>query len=407
MPFVTNTQNSTTRLANVVLSRGFFPRAKDWLYPRLCGSYTSVSDVEPLPIIGSVPPLKLFTGQLKRRMLPSWKLDVPNLLYKNALGVEQQEYEFDQTGAILQLSQAMGVRLAEFPDQLFIKRVLSGSSTSSTSVYFRGRTLTTTFDGQPFFSTSHPDPSGAAGATQSNIITGTLPVTEANLLALDISEQALRMLKDLVSVIKRIKTIKDTAGIPLFPTIDTKKSIVVVVPPILEPAATLAFRTSEISVISQTTNIAPLFVKDVFTSGYLSGFPDPEAEGSTISPVNDTDYYVFIVDDWVKPYYVQLFRPLRSDEMFPVGYNADAEIDRLLKANSDITVEAATLYASTRLDTTFRRIGAEADAYTIESEQFLVSARHRMNVAYGPWFTGYRVVPLGGTINPDTGSSAV
>lgn len=411
MPFVTNTQNTAIVAANTVMSRAFFPRAKEWLYPKLAGSYVSVRLVEPHSMIGSVPPMSLFNGQLKSKMLPSYSMNIPNLLYKNILDISQTEFEGDQTGALLQLSQAMGIRLAELPDQIFCKRLLTGSSTTSVTQTFRGTPYTVTFDGQPFFSTSHP---GAANngpnGTQSNIISGNLPSTIAGLLAQDYATSANQLLRDLQTVLNTIKTVVDTAGIPIFPTIDTKKSIVVVVPPILEPIAKLAFIPgSAQAVINQTTNIAPMFVRDVLTSGFLAGgWPDPEpgSTGGNVSPVNPTDYYVFVVDDWVRPFYTQLFRPLATDEMFPPGYDAGAEVDRIIKSNSDIDVEPATLFASTRVDTTFRRIGAEADRATIESDAFTVSCRHRMNVAYGPWFTGYRIYPSGGTINPDSSSSA-
>jgi len=394
MPVVANTQNAAVVAANTVMSRAFFPRAKQWLYKELAGSYTSVRLVEPFSLIGTVPPLERFNGFLKAVGVPSFSMNVPNPLWKNVLKVDQTDYEGDQTGTLVQLSQQIGVRLAEFPDQLFAKRLLSASTAGSQTMTFRGTSYTMTFDGQPLFSASHDD--WYAGSTQSNIIQGELPATKALLMDDDYATNANKMLRDIQRVIDAVKTVKDNQGIPFFPTIDTKQSIVVVVPPILEPLAALAFRTDKTAVINQTTNVAPMFVKNVLTNGYLAGLRDPE-DGTTLTPVNETDYYIFVVNDWVKPFYVQLFRPPHGDELFPPGYNAGAEVDRMLKDQADLDVDMATLYASARVDTTFRRVGAEADAYTIENENFIMSARYRGNIVYGPWFLSWRIKPDGGS----------
>ena len=400
MPIVTNTQMSAVRLANITQARAFFPRTKKWLYPKLSGSYTSTSLVEPHAIIGSVPPLEQFNGFMKASGIPSFTMSVPNPLYKNVFKLDQTELEGDQTGTLIRLSQAAGVRLAEFPDQLFCKRILVGAQANSQYQTFRGTQYTLTFDALPIFSTTHKDYFLGGANYQSNIVQGTLPNTSALLREDDWATNALRMQRDLQLLIDKIRSVKDTQGVPLFPSFDPKESLVLVVPPILEPIATLAFKTAG-SVISQTTNIAPMFVKDILTSGYLAGMRDPDT-GSYITPGTDsntnyTDFWAFIVDDWVKPFYTQLYRPLKATEMFPVGYDAATEIDRILAANSEITVDAATLFASTRVDTTFKNIGADADAYTIQNENFIVSSRWRGNMTYGPWFTAWKVIPVGGS----------
>ena len=396
MPIVTGTQNANVRAANTVMSRAFFTRAKKWLYPNLSGSYVSTSLVEPHAVIGNVPPLEQFTGLLRSRMLPSFRQDVPNLLYKNALRIRQSQFEGDQTGALVQLSQNMGLTVAEFPDRLLCTRILTGSLASSATVVFDedGQTYNLTLDGQPFFADAHTT---WAAQTQSNNIQGTLPLTKALLTADDYATNANKMIRDLQNVLDTIKNVRDNQGQPIYPTIDTKESIVIVVPPILEPIAALAFRTSQEAVINQTTSVAPMFIKGVMSSGYLAGFVGPESNNADVLPVNATDWYVFIVDDYVKPFYTQLYRPPKDSELMPPGYDAGSEVERILSQNDGISVDQATVFASTRVDTTFRRIGAEADQATIESESFLMSARYRGNITYGPWFTGYRIKPVGGS----------
>lgn len=396
MPIVTGTYNASIRAANTVMSRAFFTRAKRWLYPALAGSYVSTSLVEPHAVIGNVPPLESFSGQLKARMLQSWTQSVPNLLFKNLLKIRQGQFEGDQTGALVQLSQGMGLALAEFPDRLLATRILTGSNASSATIVYDedGQTYNLTLDGKAFFNTAHDT---WAGGNQSNIIQGSLPATNALLTADDYATNANRMIRDLQNVLHAIKTVKDNQGQPIYPTLDTKESIVVVVPPALEPIAALAFRTPGEALINQTTSVAPQFVKGVMSSGYLSGFVGPESGGDEVSPLNETDWYVFVTDDYVKPFYTQLFRPLRQNEMMPPGYDAGAEVQRILNINDGLSVDQATVFASTRVDTTFRRIGAEADLQTIEDDAFALSCRYRGNITYGPWFTGYRIKPNGGS----------
>lgn len=396
MPIVSGTKASTTLAANVVMSKSYFPRAKRWIYPRLSSSYISVKSVEPHAVVGAVPPLQQYTGTLKLANIPSYKMQVPNLLFKNAFGIKQSELEFDQTRTLVQLAPQMGVRTAEFPDMLFAKRLLSGTTANSQYVTFEGTQYTQTLDAKPLFATDHP--TGKNGASQSNIISGNLPSTKAALLAQDLATSAFQMISDFNALLDAIKQVVDTAGVPLFPSIDPKESIVIVVPPVLEAVAQLAFRTPAPAVISQTTNIMPSFVKDVISHGYLGGLPDPESEvGATVSPTNETDWYAFITDDYVKPFYTQFFRPAEDSDLFPPGYNAKNLIERVVAAVKGITVEQATVFASTRIDTTFGKIGANSDAFTIQTETFLVSARMRGNMVYGPHFLSWKVKPNGGS----------
>ena len=362
--------------------------------------------MEPFAFLGAVPPLRQFAptatgggGGLRFNGIPSYSMQVPNILYKMGFQIAQSSFEFDQTRTVVQLSQAAGERLAEFPDQLFCKRILAGSSTTSATVVFDvdGKTYTTTFDGKPFFSNNHL-PTKLDGSTQSNIILGNFPITATNFLAQDIATSAQQMVIDFTQVLNAIKKVQDNQGMPIYPTIDTKKAVTVVVPPLLEPVAALAFRSGPPTVIAQTTNIAVQFVKEVLTSGYLAGFSDPEdPSGSTyVNPLNDTDWYVFITTDFVKPFYVQLFKPAQQNDLFPRGYNADNLISAVTKANGGISVDQATVFASTRIDTTFNKIGANADYQTITTDSFTVSARMRGNIVYGPWYTGWRVKPTNG-----------
>ena len=412
MPFIGNVSSVRTRAANIVMSRAFFPRAKKWIYPELSSSYISTSEVEPHRIIGAMPGLTRFRGHLKTGGIPSYNIDVPNLLFKNLASVDQEDFEFDQTGTMIQLAPQMGQRLAEFPDLLWAKRVLSGDTTASKTVNYKGKSYSLVMDGQPYFATAHPCYDDA-GSTYANLIQmAGWPTAKANLFSStqDWSVLANKMQQALSILLDKLALVKDNAGLPIYQNLDTEESVVIVVPRILEPAARLAFATKG-SILTgggsgggSFTNIAPQYVKKVISSSLLNGgFLDPDpttllnsGDGSLIGTTDNAGYdhacnwYAFIVNDFVKPFYYQLFRPVKPDEMFPRGYDPAKVVAKIMKENDAISVEEATMFASTRIDTTFRRIGAEADLETIKSERFYMSARHRGNLTYGPAFTAYK-----------------
>src|SRR5690606_24386560 len=80
------------------------------------------------------------------------------------------------------------------------------------------------------------------------------------------------------------------------------------------------------------------------------------------------------------------------------GIENDDLVERIRTALNAPSVDSATIFASTRIDTTFNKIGDNADRATIESDSFIMSARQRGNCVYGPWFLGYRIIPSGGNI---------
>lgn len=393
---IANLPNSQRKAVNAMLAKAFFPRTKTWLYPRIAGSFTSTSAVEPFSIMGTVPPLRRFNGFLGSRAVLDYGFDSPNLLFKNHVQIDQEAYEFDQTGTLVKHSAALGIRLSEHPDMLLCSRIIKGSNTADKTVKFKGQTYNLTFDGMPFFSEAHDT---ELGGEQSNIISGSLPQNPPALFAADIETSAKQMQRDFAQVLRRIKTLKDPQGVPLFPTLTPKDNLTIVVPPCLETIAMLAFRPGHASsVITQTTNIFPQLVKDVVCHGYLEQIIDPET-GDLILPPNATDWYVAIDNDYVRPLYMQMFRPLRDGERNPPdGISNDNIVEDVLAAVDGITADAATLWASTRIDTTFNKVGANADRATIETDSFSMSARWKGNCVYGPWFTMFRVIPSGGNI---------
>lgn len=410
MPVIINTQSALTRAANTTLALAFFPRSGRWIYPRLCGSTVSTSAVEPFTLDGAAPLMSLFDGSVRSQGVGSWKLQVPNLLFKNYEELARQQIEFDQSGIFLRRVNQIGVRVAASPDYLWAKRLLTASSTNSTSVVFDGTEYTTTMDGLPFFSASH---TLDGSDTQSNIVQGGLPSTSAAIQNQDLAVTANQLVRDFQTVLETLQSFLDDKGANIYPSIDTEQTVVVVVPPILAPAARLAFKTpgtiggTDGSSSGSTTSVGPSLVKDVISHGLLAGCKDIEAgtvttasSSARVTPTNETDYYVFIVDDLVKPFYFQKFRPKKGSELMPPGYDAEAEAEKAIEAADElglkISTDAADVYASTIVESNLSAVGSNAQASVVQQEKFFVSGRARMNFVYGPWFTGIRVKPAGG-----------
>jgi hypothetical protein len=408
MPIVTNLQTSLVRDANAILATTFFPRWRGGFWQELAGSYVSTALVEPFALDGAAPMLQYWQGSMNARGVSSWTLQVPNLLFKTIEEISRTSLEMDQTGTVLRRVAQMGVRLAQLPDFLMAKRILTASLSSSASIVFGGQTYYTTFENTvPFFSTAHTT---YAASNQSNIIQGGLPSTISAIGSNDIAVLANQMQKDIEQVVAQIATIVDDKGIQVFPSLDPEKHLVVVVPPILKQAARLAFSTPAATIggtngtggsAGATTSIGPTMVKRVVSSPLLAGCIDVESTSptGTVSPVHQTDYYIFIEDDLVKPFYFQRFRPKHVGEYSPIGYNpqaaAQAAIAAAEKAGVNITAEAADVYASAEVDHNLGALGANAQLSVVTQESFFMSPRMRGNITFGPWFCGYRVDPTG------------
>ena len=408
MPIVTNLQTSLVRDANATLATAFFPRWRGGFWQEIAGSYVSTAFVEPFALDGAAPMLQVFNGSMSARGVASWTLQVPNLLFKTIEDISRTSLEMDQTGTVLRRVAQMGIRLAQLPDFLMAKRIMTASLASSATVAFSGSNYYTTFEnGVPYFSTAHTT---YAGGNQSNILQGNLPATIASVTAQNIAALANAMQQDVMNAIATIATIVDDKGVQIFPSLDTEKHIVVMVPPVLRPVARLAFSTPGATIggtngtggsSGATTSIGPMMVKRVVSSQLLAGCIDVEGAtpAATVSPVHQTDYYIWIEDDLCRPMYFQRFRPKKTGEYSPVGYNpeaaAAAAIAACEKVGMNISAEAADVYAQAEVDHNLSALGANAQRSVVEQEAFFMSPRMRGNVTYGPWFLGYRIDPGG------------
>lgn len=406
MPIINDT-SLTTRKANTVMAGAFMARAKKWLWVKVCASVITTSLIEDYAIGGALPPLVQYNGQMSSTGIPSWKPRIPNPLANNLAEVDRTELVGDQTRTLMRMVDEMGVKLADYPEQLWVSKLLKGGQASSATQQFNGQSLQVTMDGLPVFGNHMLDGS----TTQSNIIIGGLPIDLAGIYALpDIAAAAIIMQRDLEKIVYKIKTIKDNNNIPIFPTIETRENILILLPSALEVVGALAFRASGViggangsgGTSGSTSTIAPMFVKDVVCSGYLDGgFPDPAPNnasqvGQILSPPYPTTYYVLMTHDRVKPFYMQLFKPVTEGDLFPKGYNIDSVINSAIKeGGGEVTRAMATYFAGALVEHNFNAWGSNATRDVVTTQKHFASAQWRGNVFCGPWFTLYRVDPVG------------
>lgn len=408
MPVNSPLQTSLVRDANVAMALAFFPRWRKGFWQELAGSTLSTSLVEPFALAGAAPLMKRYQGNLSSRGIASWALQSPNLLFKNFEELKRTDVEMDQTGTILRRVDQIGIRVAQAPDYLMAKRILAGDSVSNASIVFEdGNTYYLTFEnGIPFFSTAHTT---YAKNVQSNILQGSLPA--GSLSGLNVASLANAMQSDIGQLVDMIAGIVDDKGAQIYPDFDPELHLVVCVPPVLKPAARLAFSVLGAQIggsngtggtSGATTSIGPMMVKRVISSPLLKGCIDIENQDdyAMVSPAQPNQYYVYIENDLVRPYYFQRFRPKANGEYSPLGANPEAAAAAAIKAaekqfDTKFSQEAKDVYSQSTVDHNLSALGAQSQESVAVKEKFFMSGRSRFNLNYGPWFTGFKIDPTG------------
>lgn len=394
------------RLANTAFATTFFPRVMRSVWPRVCGTTKSNSLYEDFAFIGAAPMMKLFTGIVESNSIKSYEMQVPNALWKNFASIKRNQFEFDQTKSLRAFFGQFGVRVSQLPDYLLARQMINGSAANSQTFVNpeNGKSYQLTFDNKPIYSASHntggPD-------TFTNIITGHLPATAAAVQAQDLTVTANQAQQDVAAIIDLVAGYKDDKGATLYPDFDPEKQLVLHVPPVLYPGFELAFATvgtlggTNGSSSGSTTNIGKKIVKDVISWNLLKGCSDPmNAPGiqTAITPTYPTQYYWTIDGDFVKPWYMQRFMPLK--ETIPNGYDPEAEAERIIREAGtqglNVSPEAAEIYAATEVSTNFNAIGnGNAQEGPVVREEFFIGGRTRQMIFPGPWTVNGKVDPTG------------
>jgi hypothetical protein len=394
MPLIASSLGTgiNARHADASWSNSYFPRVRKLLYPEVCKITNASSGEVPIPAIGQIAELSAFTGSVTVKPVKQYAMKIPQRVFSAMAPVQLEDMELDQTGRVMKLFSEMGIKQAQLHDNLLIARLLLGAKITSTTEKYGGVIYPISFDA----TTAHFSDAHADGT--SNIVAGPLPATFAA-LSPDVGVQAKQLIEGYNQTFAALSTVPDENGNPRFPSIEPSQHLIVVVPPRLYAAAMLAFATPGSLIggagAGSTSNIIPKMVKRVYQHGFLSGMYNPfNADGPRLVPANETDWYIIVDGDYVKPFGVSNFVGVSEDGIC----NAPSEdvISDILKTYGGITSAQATLAASNIIQSNLHEMGLNSSWDAMVTERFGVKGRIRGNVFYGPSFLSYRIYPSGG-----------
>jgi len=143
-------------------------------WDQIASQTTSSTRQEVYAWIDRMPLMREWLGERQVLNLSSRAYVLPNKDYEATLELDRNVINDDQYGIYNTRAAMLGMSAALWPDNLVITALQNGDATSSTC-----------YDGQPFYSASHPqDPDNSASATQSNLFTtagsGATLLTSAN-----------------------------------------------------------------------------------------------------------------------------------------------------------------------------------------------------------------------------------
>lgn len=358
MPFLTRKSVVTDKKVRGLFAKSFITQARDVIWPKVCETIDTFSEKDYFAALGTVPQVAELNSdhEVTATEIGEYTYDLTNKLYKSLLRVRRSLFDFDQTGQGRTLLHSMAARVVNFPDKLTMNALKNGASS----------TLGLSFTGSSFFNATH----SFGSSTQSNLITGS--TTAASYATADRPSQAEKLVYDLDRALVAMIGWKDDQDEPIYQKINPSDLLVVCSP--------LIFATMKMAVsakfIKQTDNTFEGFIGDVICSNYLA------TSGAT-----SADWYLLNIGQPQRPFIYSRFR-LRTD----------AELQDKLGSNEatgspfNITMEDLKNLSSIELLTNLgSRDGMTADSHVILNEEFLMAARWRGCVTYGPPWTAVMV----------------
>jgi phage major head subunit gpT-like protein len=226
--------------------------------------------------LSDAPQMSEFEASRKVTSLIDKSTTITNKVYDAAMQFRRDDLRRSQAGMInlARAQQRLVNTVAGFPNKRLTELTVNGTTAVATS----GEN--TPYDGQPFFSNSHPALADEGG-TQDNLAAGTGTTTA-------------QVSTDINSVVSTFYNFKGTNGEPFFG--DTDLDILFMIP----PALMKSFREAlEATIISNTSNVQ---------SGIGRLFINPRLTGTDVN-----DWYAFVTNPGFKPYAWQRDQPMEVD----------------------------------------------------------------------------------------------
>lgn len=136
---------------NAAMTGGWWNRLFMW-------SELSDQDAEEYRFLGMVPAPREWKGELAKRTIPTYKINIPNRTWEASLRWTTEDYKRDKTGQIQARIGELGLSFTRHITSLLMTRITNGTGSTDGLAY----------DGQYFLDTDHS--SGSSG-TQKNVLT--------------------------------------------------------------------------------------------------------------------------------------------------------------------------------------------------------------------------------------------
>lgn len=133
---------------NAAFQRGF--KGVDLVWPKLAEAVKSTTAEEKYPFLGDPPSIREWKGGRHHKPLELKEYSLENKDYEASVVVPVKYIEDDRYGVFTPRFQALGRRVAQFPDRLLFSILAAGFTELC-------------YDGQPYFDDEHPN--GRAGVT--------------------------------------------------------------------------------------------------------------------------------------------------------------------------------------------------------------------------------------------------
>lgn len=353
MSVLTKDRGITTKGARALFNASFITRRRRLIYPKFCQIRDSYVETDFAKNIGTVPQLEEVIDDVNAPLLsdfPEYSQSWTNRLFKCRLAISRSMLEFDQTGQTRTLIHSMAARLANFPDLLFVTRLLAGSMNA--------------YDGKSLIASDHPAPKG--GSAQSNLLTGTTPV---NFVTNAPVETVARQLQtDFRNALVRMRSFRDDQNQPWHNDDIRPEDLIILCGPLLQKPFQQALMSKQ---VFGTDNIFVGDVREVVATNYIP-----------ITGVNACDWWLCHVGEMARPFQVSRFRKIRLEE---IQDRFDPQVLNFEGEEITVTPDDLAELKSAMLETNMNKQGANADADVIQNDRFLMSARWRGEVFGGEW----------------------
>lgn len=341
----------TEKGVRAFLTQSFITKRDRVIYPQFCEVRDSWTKTDFTASLGTVPQLQLVpfdTDDPDFAEFTDYRLEWDNLLARARFAIKRSIEHFDQVGIVRRLLSSLAARLANWGDALFISTLVAATTATT---YENGRNGAASDIN--FFDASHD--LGNGSGTQSNIVTGTTPATDyTGSTYVDPVTTAKKIQFDFTRAYTQLRSFVDDRGQPWHSQEILYEHLIILAPPAMEEALTIAFSSS---FIQQTDNVAYRSKVKIMTNSYL-----------TLAGGGAADWYLFYNPPGANRAFIySRFQRIPESKIEDFTQQAVK-----LGRDYDQAYDMARDYAAWEVETNLGKRGLNADSDVILNQRFLM-----------------------------------